>query len=146
MFPWYPKPVRNLASCPGSINSVPTVLAFCETQNAISHKAVETGMTPIAERYISEAKEGEPAIAFTIVTSSEGLAPRLRSMFSMPTLPPKTGKAIEPLPTRLVLCDFPDQGGYYLGSELSDTQSFGATVDKFVKGDHEKALERSQLS
>ena len=90
-FPWYPKPVRNLASGPGSINSVPTVLAFCETQNAIYHKAVEAAMTPIAERYISEAKESkedDPAIAFTIVTSSEGLAPRLRSMFSMPTLPP----------------------------------------------------------
>merc|ERR1740130_1482704 len=48
-------------------------------------------MTPIAERYITEAKEGntdEPAVAFMIITSSEGIGKRLRSMMSMPTLPP----------------------------------------------------------
>ena len=181
-FPWYPKPVRSLASGPSSINSVPAVFSYCETQDAAAHKVVGAVMAPIAQQYISkakESKENEPAITFTIVTSSEGLAPRLRSMFSMPTLLPavhehplgkqaprggwgcdgcgegggearfrcasgydfdycqdcntKAGKAVELLPMRLVLYDIPDEGGNYMGPELSDMQSCGAAFNKFLK-------------
>eukprot|EP00927_Polykrikos_kofoidii_P028232 TRINITY_DN2468_c0_g1_i1.p1 TRINITY_DN2468_c0_g1~~TRINITY_DN2468_c0_g1_i1.p1 ORF type:complete len:473 (+),score=93.50 TRINITY_DN2468_c0_g1_i1:86-1504(+) len=90
-FPWYPKPVRNLAQGPGSINDVPTVFAFCETCDNATQEAVEAAMEPIAKRYHAEAKaagEEEPSVAFTIATSSGGLTGRLRGMLSLEELPP----------------------------------------------------------
>lgn len=90
-FPWYPKPVGNLKAGPGEINEVTTVLCFCETSDGAAQKAILDAMTPIAEKYIAEAKaqgEESPRVAFSIVTESEGIAPRLRGMMSMPALAP----------------------------------------------------------
>eukprot|EP00440_Ansanella_granifera_P039487 gb/GFBE01042836.1/.p1 GENE.gb/GFBE01042836.1/~~gb/GFBE01042836.1/.p1 ORF type:complete len:476 (+),score=162.36 gb/GFBE01042836.1/:1-1428(+) len=89
--PWFPKPVSNLKGGPGSINEVSTVLVFCETSSADEQKALEAAMTPVAEKYIQQAKaagEDEPEVAFVIVTDSGGLAPRLRGMLGFPSLPP----------------------------------------------------------
>eukprot|EP00927_Polykrikos_kofoidii_P068108 TRINITY_DN634_c0_g1_i4.p1 TRINITY_DN634_c0_g1~~TRINITY_DN634_c0_g1_i4.p1 ORF type:complete len:473 (+),score=81.32 TRINITY_DN634_c0_g1_i4:74-1492(+) len=91
-FPWYPKPVGNLAQGPGSLNEVPTVIAFCETCDKATQESVEAAMEPIAKRYKEEAKsagEEEPAVAFLIATSSEGLSARIRGMLSLATLPPQ---------------------------------------------------------
>jgi len=90
-FPWYPKPVSNLKAGPGDINEVTTVIAFCETSDAAAQKVVEEAMEPIAKKYKDEAKakgEESPEVAFLIVTENTGLAPRLRTMLSLPRLAP----------------------------------------------------------
>jgi len=90
-FPWHPKPVSNLKGGPGTINEVPTVIAFCEACDAASQKSAEEAMAPIAKRYIEEAKakgEEDPEISFMIVTENGGLAGRIRGMLSLPGLPP----------------------------------------------------------
>merc|ERR1712232_1032804 len=79
-FPWYPKPVMNLKGGPGSINEVTTVLAFCETSDAATKKAVEEAMIPIAKHHIDDAKakgEDQPSVAFSMVTDTGGLADRI---------------------------------------------------------------------
>jgi len=89
-FPWHPKPVSNLKAGPGSINETTTVIAFCETSDKATQKAIEAAMEPIAKALKAEAKaKGEdPEIAFLIVTENEGLAPRIRGMTGLTTLPP----------------------------------------------------------
>merc|ERR1712232_793019 len=91
-FPWYPKPVKNLKGGPGNINDVTTILAFCETSDAAVQKAIEEALTPIAKKYIDEAKakgeEEDPELAFFIVTEAAGLAGRIRGMVELPSLPP----------------------------------------------------------
>lgn len=97
-FPWYPKPVKLLKNGPGNIQEVPTVIAFCETLDAAAQKQVVEAMTPIAKRYIDQAKtegEDDPKVAFIIATEAGGLAGKIRGMFSMPSLPP--GKHEHPL-------------------------------------------------
>jgi len=142
-FPWYPKPVGNLKGGPGDINEVTTVLAFCETSDVAAQKAILEAMTPIAEKFIAEAKaqgEDSPRMAFLIVTESEGLAPRLRGMMSMTALAPAGDVAVDP---KLMIVDIPDDGAYYEGVEGTVTP---ATVQKFVDAYLANTLERKQLS
>jgi len=88
--PWHPKPVNNLKNGPGQINEIPTVLVFCETSDADEQKAIEDTLTPIAEKCIQAAKEtgDDLAFSFVMVTESSGLAPRIRGMLQLPSLPP----------------------------------------------------------
>ena len=52
--------VSNLKGGPGDINEVTTVLPFCETSVVAAQKAILEAMTPIAEKFIAEAKaQGE---------------------------------------------------------------------------------------
>jgi nucleoredoxin len=49
-FPWYPKPVADLAGGPGHLNDAPVVVAFCEAAAAEAKAAVEEAMTPLAKK------------------------------------------------------------------------------------------------
>ena len=72
-FPWYPKPVGDLKSCPGDINVVTAVLPYCETSDVSAQKAILEAMTPIAEKFFAEAKaqgEDSPRMAFLILTNT----------------------------------------------------------------------------
>ena len=100
-------------------------------------------MTPIAEKFIAEAKaqgEDSPRMAFLIVTESEGLTRRLRGMMLMTALAPAGDVAVDP---KLMIVDIPDDGAYFEGMEVTVTQ---ATVQKFVDAYLAKTLERKQLS
>jgi nucleoredoxin len=141
-FPWYPKPVSNLAAGPGNINEIPTVMAFCETSDASAQKAIEEAMAPLAKKYREAAKakgDDDPEVAFMVATSSEGLSGRLRGMLGMTALEESSGK----VPPKLMLVDIPDNGGYFEGPEGEITQ---AAVEQFVANYEAKKLERKQLS
>merc|ERR1712216_147840 len=74
-FPWYPKPVKNLKNGPGNINEVPTVIAFCESSDDAVKKSIEEAMTPVAKKYLEEAKakgEEDPELAFVMASESGG--------------------------------------------------------------------------
>lgn len=136
-FPWYPKPVENLKSGPGSINEVPTLVAFCEASDRATQKSIEEVMEPLAKKLKAEAKEKgneEPDMAFLIVTENEGLAPRIRSVLGLPE---------HSLAPRLMIVDIPDNGGYYKGPEGDVT---AATVQKFVDDYMAKSLTREQMA
>jgi len=138
-FPWYPKPVSNLKSGPGSINETPTVVAFCETADAATKTAIEKSMEPIAEKYLAEAKaagEETPEVGFMIVTEKDGMAERVRTMLNLQKCDDK------PSPSKLMLVDIPDDGGYYEGPEGEITEPI---VRKLVDDYLAKKLERKQL-
>jgi nucleoredoxin len=141
-FPWYPKPVKNMKAGPGSINEVTTVLAFCESSDDATKKATEEALTPIATKFLEEAKakgEEEPELAFVIVTDSDRMSGQIRGMLKMPTLPSTETVTLTP---QLCIVDIPDNGGYYKGPE---GEISAASVDKLVQDYKSKALERQQL-
>jgi len=137
-FPWHPKPVSNLKMGPGDINEITTVVAFCEGASDEAKRGFEAAMTPIAEGYIAEAKanKDDPKLNFLIVTETEDLSGRIRSMFQMGT--PEEDKRC-----RLMIMDIPDNGGWYEGpwSDSFDTPAVQAFVDDY----NGKKLERKQL-
>lgn len=135
-FPWYPKPVFNLKGGPGAIQEVPTVIAFCEGGNSEDAKKVEDAMTPLAAKFLADAKaegEEEPEIGFAIVAESGSIGGRLRSLMSLG----------EPNGTpQLMILDIPDEGGYYEGPLGTVTEE---VVAKFLDDYKSKSLERKQL-
>jgi len=136
-FPWYPKPVSNLKSGPGSIQEVPTVIAFCEGMDAEDSKKVEDMMSPLGAKFLAEAKaagEEEPVMAFAIITEAGGIGAKVRSLMGLPETPPKSAQ--------LMILDIPDQGGYYQGPSEGITE---AVVAKLVEDYKAKTLERKQL-
>lgn len=136
-FPWYPKPVSNLKNGPGSIQEVPTVIAFCEGMDAEDSKKIEDMMSPLGAKFLAEAKsagEEEPVMAFAIITDAGGIGAKIRSLMGLPETPPKSAQ--------LMILDIPDQGGYYQGPSEGITE---AIVAKLVEDYKSKALERKQL-
>lgn len=90
-FPWYPKPVDDMADGPGSLNEAPVVLAFCETASEATQKAAEAAMTPLAKKFKDEAKakgDDDPEVCFMIAKSAAGIPKQLRDMMGLEGLPP----------------------------------------------------------
>ena len=138
MFPWIPNPVLDARTGHSCLDSVPTVIAFCDGCDQATQKAVEAAMTPIAEQMKREAQaasEEEPRVAFMIGTRSEGMVPHLRQMFKMEPV----AHASQP---QLFLCDIMDNGGYYKGPTGTVTAE---QVTDFVKLYTTQKLERLQL-
>merc|ERR1712110_514993 len=86
-FPWHPKPVTDLKSGPGSLEKVPTFIAFCESSTPEVQRAAVDVMTPLAQQYLDMQKmEGEedPKYAFMLASEAGGIAARLREIMSLP--------------------------------------------------------------
>jgi len=84
-FPWYPKPVSDFSSGPGLLEEAAVFIAFCETAEDAEKAAIEEAMTPLAKKYVDEAKaagEDAPKVAFMIAKSG-GIPGQLRKMMGM---------------------------------------------------------------
>jgi len=137
-FPWHPKPVADLKHGPGNLDSVPTVIAFCEGCLPSVQASVLEAMTPLAQQYLDrQAADGDedPACAFKIVTEAGGIGDRLREMMKLPK-----DNGSEPM---LMLLDIPDNGAFYSGPVGEVTT---VTAAKFAADYESKALMRQQLS
>jgi len=135
-FPWHPKPVANLKSGPGSVQDVPTVIAFCEGCTPEVQQATIDAMTPLAERYIQDQKacgDSDPACAFAVATEAGGIAARLREIMFLP---------LDAQVPRLMLIDIPDDGAFYTGPEGSVSAD---SVAKLVADYESDKLEKRQL-
>jgi len=135
-FPWYPKPVFNLQGGPGTIQEVPTVIAFCEGASPEDSKRIEDAMTPLGAKFLADAKaagEEEPEIGFAIQSEAGGIGPQIRKLMG---LGDSTGEH------RLMILDIPDQGGFYEGPVGAITED---VVAKLVEDYKSKSLERKQL-
>jgi nucleoredoxin len=135
-FPWYPKPVSNLKGGPGTIQEVPSIIAFCEGSEDAKRIEIENAMTPLATKFMADAKaagEEEPEIGFAIITEGSGMISQIRSLMQM------GDAAGEP---KLMILDIPDQGGYYEGPAGAITED---VVAKLVEDYKSKSLERKQL-
>lgn len=139
-FPWYPKPVADLAGGPGNLNEAPVVVALCEAAEPAVQQAAEAAMTPIAEKYLQQAKaagEEEPKVSFMIAKAPGDIPAQLRKLMGLPALSP--GGAAPP---KLMLIDIPSDGAFFEGPEGDLTT---AVVDRFVAAFEAGSLERKQL-
>ncbi|CAE8631215.1 unnamed protein product [Polarella glacialis] len=90
-FPWYPKPVLDLAAGPGPLNEATCCIAFCEAADATAQIAAEEAMASLAKKYVEEAKaagEEDPKVVFMIAKAGGGICGQLRALMSLPKLPP----------------------------------------------------------
>lgn len=90
-FPWHPKPVRDIAHGPGNLNNTAVVVALCEAAEVASKEAAEEAMTPLAQKYLQQAKEAgeeDPKISFMIGKASSGITVQLRKLMGLESLPP----------------------------------------------------------
>lgn len=89
-YPWRPKPVAELSRGPGPLNDGPVLIALCEACSEAEQQAVEEAMTPPAQRLLLEAKAAgnDPKASFVIVKAADTISFQLRSMMSLPQVPP----------------------------------------------------------
>jgi nucleoredoxin len=139
-FPWYPKPVQDLAGGPGLLNSAAVVVALCEAADAAAQQSAEEAMAPLARRYLDKAKaagEEDPEVSFMIAKAAGGITAQLRKMMSLPEV--GTGSA---LPCKLMLINIPDDGAFFEGPEGPVTT---AAAERLVADFEAGSLERKQL-
>jgi nucleoredoxin len=135
-FPWYPKPVFNLKGGPGTIQEIPTVIAYCEGASPDDVKKIENAMTPLAAKFLADAKaagDEEPEIGFAMLSEAGGIGGQLRQLMEM-------GEPSKEF--QLMILDIPDEGGFYAGPVGEITED---VVGKLVEDYKSKALERKQL-
>jgi nucleoredoxin len=135
-FPWYPKPVTNLAEDFDGLNETTSVVLLCEGSDKAAQDAAYAALEPIALDANAAAKASgeDPEFCFFIATSSEGAVGQIRSICELPSVAPAT-------PT-VVLLDIPDQGGFYL-PELSEITE--SSLRGMLQAYKSKSLERKQL-
>merc|ERR1719335_908313 len=112
-FPWYPKPVADLAQGPGSLEETAVVVALCEASSPGEKQAAEEAMAPLARKYLDVAKaaeEEEPEVAFMIAKEQGGLVGHLRKLFSLPEAVGGTEQ-----PPKLMLVNIPSEGAFFEG-------------------------------
>lgn len=147
-FPWHIRPVHNFHDGFGSLNRIPTVVAFCEACSVETKRSIEEAMTPVGKRFLASRSNTVALktskgcfrhcntyqeVAFSIITESSAIGSRLRSDMSMPEVEQ---------PPRLMLVDIPGGDSFYEGPDGEITED---VVFQFVVDYRRGMLERKQL-
>jgi nucleoredoxin len=127
-FPWYPKPVNDMAEGADGLNEESCVCLMMEGCKKEAQDALYAAMTSLAEA----AKAGGAEELYFCAKASGQIADQVRKLT-------KIGDAIDK--PQLVILDIPDQGGYYVSEDKVDAEGIAAFVAKFKAG----GLERKQL-
>jgi nucleoredoxin len=135
-FPWYPKPVSDLAAGANHLNEDVCLILFVENFSPEEISETKTSLEAVAKEHLSKVKAGSSdlVVHFFVATSVSPISTRIRELCQVgePTKKPL-----------LILLDIPDNGGFY----LSDSTQFTAdTIKDFLNGYQQKTLVRSQLS
>ena len=127
-FPWYPKPVNDMAEGADGLNEESCVCLMMEGCKKEAQDALYAAMTSLAEA----AKAGGAEELYFCAKASGQIADQVRKLT-------KIGDASDK--PQLVILDIPDQGGYYVSEDKVDAEGIAAFVAKFKAG----GLERKQL-
>lgn len=156
-FPWYPKPVFDLAEGPDALEETVCVIALCELVDDSSACAMEAAMEPLAKKFIAAAKdngEEEPQVAFGIAKSQTEISVQLRKMMSLDLLPPKShehelakqdegcAESVK-VPPRLMIMDLTN--GEFVEGPIGDDVVSSVVVEKFVTDFNDGKLEKKAL-
>eukprot|EP00670_Eutreptiella_braarudii_P005644 CAMPEP_0174280818 /NCGR_PEP_ID=MMETSP0809-20121228/1127_1 /TAXON_ID=73025 ORGANISM="Eutreptiella gymnastica-like, Strain CCMP1594" /NCGR_SAMPLE_ID=MMETSP0809 /ASSEMBLY_ACC=CAM_ASM_000658 /LENGTH=415 /DNA_ID=CAMNT_0015373957 /DNA_START=38 /DNA_END=1285 /DNA_ORIENTATION=+ len=135
-FPWYPKPVKNLAYDTDGINDTPSFVVLMDGADKETQDAVQAAVEPIAKEYQQKAKaSGEDEfLFFTAGAEAADVASRIRSLIKAEESPSNS--------ITTVLLDLGDQGGYYIPDNL-DVKS-EASIREYLAKYTAKSLERQQ--
>jgi len=134
---WEPPAVGNLADGPEAagtdINETPTIVIMCEKAEATVQEALVEAMTPLAKKYIQEAKTtGNDVKCIFLIAKDDGPMQQLKSLTQK-----EAGEAIEKAGSKpvMLLFDIPDNGGFYLSSaEEITTESIAAFIQSKEEG------------
>ena len=107
-FPFYPKPVADLAAGPDGINDTPAVVVLAENADKDKKAAVMAALEPVAKEVVAKAKaaKDDPEFLFFTAFTPGGVVPRIRELCKLD----KENEKAEPM---LVLLDVNDEGAYY---------------------------------
>merc|ERR1711988_10913 len=135
-FPWYPKPVNDLAAGPDGINETPSVILLMEGVAAEKQSKLSVALEDVAKRVFADAKAKKEEAEFCFFTgkSAGGITDRVRQLC-------QGGEATAQ--PQLFLLDIPDNGGFYQ-AEVSDVTEKSITA--FIADYKSGSLTRKQLS
>jgi nucleoredoxin len=107
-FPFYPKPVADLAAGPDGINDTPAVVVLAENADKDKKAAVMAALEPVAKEVVAKAKaaKDDPEFLFFTAFTPGGVVPRIRELCKLD----KENEKAEPM---LVLLNVNDEGAYY---------------------------------
>jgi nucleoredoxin len=108
-FPFYPKPVSDLAQGCDGINDTPSVVVLAEGADKDTKAAIMAALEPVAKEVVAKGKETkeDPEFLFFVATSGGGVVSRIREMCKLDKENAK-GEA-----QTLLLVDCDDNGAYY---------------------------------
>lgn len=142
---WEPPAVGDMAEGPEAagtdINQTPSVVVMCEGAEASAQAAIVEALTPLARKYIQEARTtGEDVKCIFLIAKGGGPMEQLKALTKK-----EAGEALEKAAGRpsVLLFDIPDNGGFYLSSaEEVTTEAIAA----FLKSKEEGKEKRLQLA
>jgi len=141
---WEPSAVGNLAEGPEAagtdINETPTIVIMCEEAEATVQEALVEAMTPLAKKYIQEAKEsGDDVRYIFLIAKDGGLMKQIKALTQK-----EAGEASKQAGSKpvMLLFDIPDNGGFYFSSAKGITTE---SIAAFIQSKEEGKETRLQL-
>lgn len=134
-FPFYPKPVKDLADGPDGINDTMAFTVLMEKASKAKQAEVTAALEPMAKEFLAAVKgtDEEPTSLFFVACEEGGVASQIRKMT-------KVGDPSEE--PAIVVLNIPDDGAYYLPKgELTE-----AGVRKMLEEVNTKVYTREQLN
>eukprot|EP00294_Goniomonas_avonlea_P008757 CAMPEP_0114555932 /NCGR_PEP_ID=MMETSP0114-20121206/9011_1 /TAXON_ID=31324 /ORGANISM="Goniomonas sp, Strain m" /LENGTH=418 /DNA_ID=CAMNT_0001741087 /DNA_START=21 /DNA_END=1277 /DNA_ORIENTATION=+ len=138
-FPWVPAPANDLEAEADGINDHVSVVLLMEGCPAAMAAAGVKAVTNVAAAALARAKaEKEEPMCFFYATGGDGVVEQITEICKLPT---PTGTP------RLLILDIPDNGGFYLDTEIrfEDEAGAEAAVTKMIEAYKAKSLTRKQL-
>jgi nucleoredoxin len=89
-FPWYPKPIANVAEGVDGLNETASIVLLCDGSDKGAQDAAYAALEPIAleSRAAAKASGEDPEFCFFIATSSEGPVGQIRRLCGLPSVGP----------------------------------------------------------
>jgi nucleoredoxin len=120
-FPWLPKPVQSLDEIGGELNELPALIMLMEDESSTTQAQFSEIIHQVAQAHIPKVKAGQQdEVAFGVVTEQGGIAGQVRKLTKLDGASTETrtlcnGDMCMKLagPTRVLLLDIPDSGGFY---------------------------------
>merc|ERR1711924_65437 len=127
-FPWYPKPVNDLAAGPEGINETASVILLMEGVSSNRQAELSSALEEVATRVLAEAKTKKEEAPFCFFTgkAAGGITDRVRELCN--------GGEVTAEP-QMFLLDIPDSGGYYVSDGTVVTEkSIAAFIADYRNG------------
>lgn len=139
-FPWKPKAVNDFTTDgPGSINETTSVIVMANEFEPSVKAMVTKSLLPLAEKFIEEAKaKGEDSKFAFFTGENKAIGSQVLKMCKV------EASTIQEEKVQLLIMDIPDNGGYYVGTQV-DINGVKTAVETLINAYNAKALKRQQL-
>jgi len=125
-FPFYPKPVTDLAQDCDGINDTPSVVVLAEGADKDTKAAIMAALEPVAKEVVAKGKETkeDPEFLFFVATSGGGVVSKISELCKVD----KENAKGEPT---LLLVDCDDNGAYYRPAHSLTEEGIRALLEDY---------------